>query len=140
MEAVRPVAPRYSSMLCDVLPGAIVMVEALRSVGIYAVIPDIGLYVADPLSGVVFDQALPYRSVNGAPDVVPPATAGLPIYAENICADGNPASKLCPISKPSRPAVTLLAPVPTLILDPNVRLKFSTNAPVVDANKQTLVA
>jgi hypothetical protein len=66
-------------MLWEVEAGAIVMTEALRSVGIYAVIPDIGLYVAEPLSGVVLDQRLAYRSVSGAPDVVPPANAGLPI-------------------------------------------------------------
>ena len=63
-------------MDCEVLPGAIVMVDAFRSVGLYAVIDVTGLYVAEPLSGVVFDHRFAYRSVSGAPDVVPPATAG----------------------------------------------------------------
>jgi hypothetical protein len=58
-------------MDCDVEPGAIVMVLALRSDGAYTPTDDATLNVEAVMSGVVFDHTLPNRSVAGAPDAVP---------------------------------------------------------------------
>ena len=71
MEAVRPVAPRYNSMDCDVEPGAIVMVEALRSVGIKGDTPFAPIQRIAPLSGFIPTQLFVNKSNVGAPVRVP---------------------------------------------------------------------
>ena len=71
-------------MLCEVEPGAIVMVEALRSVGAYIPTDDKFRYVAEPVSGVAPVHVTPYMSVAGAPVAVPAAVFGPPKILENI--------------------------------------------------------
>ncbi len=56
------------------LAGAMVIVDALRSVGVY--VPVLALNVNAPLSGVTPTQVVPYRSLAGAPVAVPNAWFG----------------------------------------------------------------
>ena len=65
-------------MLCEVLPGAIVMVDALRSVGWYVGVNVLDtLYVWYPASGVAPVQAVEYTSVASVPVAVPNPWLGL---------------------------------------------------------------
>ena len=102
-------------MLWEVLPGAIVMVEAFRSDGRYVPTLPMLRNVAAPASGVTPVHVTPYISVAGAPVAVPNPALGLPKKLLNGCSGLDPVSKAYRLSKPPVPTTLLVADAGALV-------------------------
>ena len=95
VDAVKPVVPKNNSIDCDVEPGVIVIVDTLRSDGIYVPAPVIDWHSIPPIVGVDgVIQVMPNISATDARVFVPAFLNELLILGEKVSNKRKPVNLL----------------------------------------------